>query len=393
MAGQKIDDLKVAAKDLIDIVVYADQSQYYSKVAIVPYSNAVNVGSYAAQVRGSITTTTKAITGITKANAAVVTAPNHGFANGTKIFITGVNGMTQVNTSTTARSSASTNSPSTRPAFWVVANATANSFQLRYPGGTSLANSTNWNTYSSGGLIHCTDAGCPYYAFQSSESGNTWRALPVTTCVTERTGAEAFTDVGPSTALLGRNYAPSNNNCIGSTITPLGNDRATLKSQIDALTTNYSTAGHIGIAWGWYMISSNFGYLWPSASRPADYGTPELIKIAVIMTDGAFNTAYCNGVIAKDSGTGSGNSYDHNNCNATNGTSYAQGLQLCSNMKAAGIVVFTIGFQIDSEAGAEDFLRNCASSSWHFYNAADGGALREAFRSIAVNISRLRLSR
>jgi Flp pilus assembly protein TadG len=391
--SQKIADLKVAAKDLIDIVVYADQSQYYSKVAIVPYSNAVNVDTYAAQVRGSIDSTTKTITGITRANPAVVTAANHGFANGTKIFISGINGMTQVNSSTTARSSASTNSPLTRPAFWVVANATTNSFQLRYPGGSALADSTNWNTYSSGGVIHCTNAGCPFYAFQSAESGSTWRALPVTTCASERVGSEAFTDAPPSSAPLGRSYAPANNNCIASTIMPLASDKATLKAKIDSLTTNYSTAGQIGIAWGWYMISPNFAYLWPGASQPAAYTTPELIKIAVIMTDGAFNTAHCNGVIARDSGTGSGNAYDHNTCNATNGSSFSQAQQLCTAMKAADITIFTIGFQIESEAGAEDFLRNCATSSWHFYNAADGGALRQAFRSIAVNISRLRLSR
>ena len=43
----KMDPLKAAAKDLIDIVVWDDQSQYTSKVALVPYSQAVNVGNYA----------------------------------------------------------------------------------------------------------------------------------------------------------------------------------------------------------------------------------------------------------------------------------------------------------------------------------------------------------
>jgi hypothetical protein len=41
--------------------------------------------------------TTKAITGITKANPAVVTCPGHGFPSGTTVYITGVAGMTQIN--------------------------------------------------------------------------------------------------------------------------------------------------------------------------------------------------------------------------------------------------------------------------------------------------------
>ena len=45
MAGQKIANLKLAAKDLIDIVVWDNQTDdYYAKVAIVPYAAGVNAG-------------------------------------------------------------------------------------------------------------------------------------------------------------------------------------------------------------------------------------------------------------------------------------------------------------------------------------------------------------
>ena len=44
MSGQKIIDMKEAAKDLIDIVVLDDQSKFTSKVALVPFSQAVNLG-------------------------------------------------------------------------------------------------------------------------------------------------------------------------------------------------------------------------------------------------------------------------------------------------------------------------------------------------------------
>ena len=47
MSGSKIEDLKAAAKDLVDIVVNDQQELFYSRVALIPYSNGVNVGSYA----------------------------------------------------------------------------------------------------------------------------------------------------------------------------------------------------------------------------------------------------------------------------------------------------------------------------------------------------------
>ncbi len=52
MYGNKLGDMKDAAKDLIDIIVWADQSEYTSKVALVPFSARVNVGNYAPQLTG-----------------------------------------------------------------------------------------------------------------------------------------------------------------------------------------------------------------------------------------------------------------------------------------------------------------------------------------------------
>jgi hypothetical protein len=78
----------------------------------------------------------------------------------------------------------------------------------------------------------------------------------------------------------------------------LTSDKATLSSRINSLTVTGVTAGQIGIAWGWYTLAPGFSSLWPPASQPQPYGSPNLKKIAVLMTDGEFNTPYCNGVIA-----------------------------------------------------------------------------------------------
>lgn len=63
MAGQKLKDLKDAAKDLIDIVVWKDQSEYTSKVALVPFSEDVRLPTTAAlnKARGTGLDATKTI--------------------------------------------------------------------------------------------------------------------------------------------------------------------------------------------------------------------------------------------------------------------------------------------------------------------------------------------
>lgn len=295
MAGSRITDLKAAAKDLVDLVVQDQQTPYYTKVALVPYSAAVNVGTYAASVRGAVATGT------------------------------------------------------------------------------------------------CTTPGCASFKF--TNASGSLKTFAISNCVTERAGVEAYTDAAPSVAFLGRNYPSTANPCLSSTVTPLSTDRAALKSKIDGLSAAGSTAGHIGLAWGWYMVSPNFASLWPTASQPAAYGADRLLKVVVLMTDGAFNTTYCNGVISRDSGSGSGSSADHINCNAPNGDAFSQARTLCANMKAQGVIIYTVGFDVGAAADAEAIVRECATDAEHVYLPSTGADLRTAFHAIGEDISRLRISR
>lgn len=369
MSGSKITDLKTAAGELIDIVVQDVQTPTYTKVAIAPYSMGVNAGGYAAQVRGAIAAG-YAITAATKANPVVVTAPGHNFANGDVIYITGVNGMTNINNTTAT------------PSF-VVANRTSSTFELKN------INGSGYSKYTSGGTVYCAKAGCQYYNF--TNASNASATLPISTCVSERT-TNAYNDVAPSTTLLGYNYAASGNACIDASIMPLSSDRTSLKAVVSGLSASGSTAGHIGVAWAWYLLSPNFSYLWPNASqKPAAYGTDNLIKVAVIMTDGAFNTPYCKGVISKDAGSGSGDDADHINCNAPNGSSASQAKQICTAMKATGIIVYTVGFEVGSDATALDVLKSCATDTAHAYFPSTGADLQNVFRDIAQQITNLRV--
>src|SRR5690606_11038009 len=175
---------------------------------------------------------------------------------------------------------------------------------------------------SNTGKLHCTwqtaTSGCAFLRFPTAAGG--FQTFPLTNCVTDRpvnpTGDQRF-----STNLAGRNYAESGNKCISSPIVPLTSNKTTLKGAIASLTTDGSTAGHLGIAWAWHMLSPNLGYLWNGEGPPAAYDEPNLLKAAIIMTDGDFNTVHCNGVVSWSStgGTSSGQNTDKIACNAPNG--------------------------------------------------------------------------
>ncbi len=64
MAGSRITSLKAAAKKFVGIAIWPNQTPYYSKVAIVPYTMGVNVGgTYATLARGSVTSGTSTTPG------------------------------------------------------------------------------------------------------------------------------------------------------------------------------------------------------------------------------------------------------------------------------------------------------------------------------------------
>lgn len=299
MSGQKILDMQAAAKDLVDIVVWDDQSQYTSKIALAPFARRVNVGD---DVK-------KSVTGL----------PDKSFGAG---------------------------------------------------------------------------------------------LLKPISCVTERTGSEEFTDAAPnssadwigaytgdsgSVALRNPANYSEDGACANPTsnqrIMPLTSDKPALKSRIDAFTADGSTAGALGTAWGWYLISPNWSSIWGGASQPGPYsdlttlgpnGQPKLKKYVILMSDGVFNT-YA-GV-------------QHSDGSDEAVTISGKATQLCSGIKATGVKVYSVGFALGGSQLAIDTLKACASREpsdpadqpSYFYNASTGEELRQAFREIALQIATLRL--
>ncbi len=236
----------------------------------------------------------------------------------------------------------------------------------------------------------CNLPGCQYYRFRNTFRSS--RTFANSTCVSERIGSEAFTDVSPLIAPVGFNYPSPNNPCIPYEFIPLTANKTRLLAAIDALDGSGSTASQVGVAWGWYAVSRDFG-IWSGESLPAAYGTPYVKKIVVIMTDGEFNSSYCNGVIAKTSTYGSGADEDKIDCVAPNGSAISQVGKLCEAMKAKGVTVYTIGFDIEQLEIVKQTLLGCASGPSNAFLAATSAELSSVFLEIGKRVTALRLSK
>jgi Flp pilus assembly protein TadG len=219
-------------------------------------------------------------------------------------------------------------------------------------------------------------------------------------CATERKmpdGTADFTDHSPlATRLNSKNkpyYAKVNRDdrvsvCPKAALIPLTADKQKLHDTIDAFKADGVTAGGIAAQWGYYMLSPN----WRSAIRnadlgdgPADYSKKKVAKVAILMTDGQFNTAFA-GIEGKPQ-----------NQQGDKAREYAE--NICANMQTSGIEVFTIGFDLPSGEASEarGVLQDCASrdagSLRHFYDVSTGEELKAAFAEIVRNTEQLALTR
>ncbi len=204
----------------------------------------------------------------------------------------------------------------------------------------------------------------------------------LTPCVSERTGPNAYTDASPgSNSFVGAVYTRSGNCTPGASIVPLTTDKARLTATINSLTASGTTAGHIGTAWAWYLLSPNWSSVWTGSSTPGSYGDTNVRKIAILMTDGEYNTQYdAAGILTSVNST-----------SPINGYSNSQARTLCSGMKQNGIEVYTVGFALDNNTAIET-LEHCATSDSTSYLAENGEQLRSVFRDIAIKLSPLRLT-
>ncbi len=229
-------------------------------------------------------------------------------------------------------------------------------------------------------------------------------------CSTERRdkdGAADFSDDGPDTirlnnqnkrylAQVNRDWRITRNKdgstkCPTAELIPLTADKQKLLDTVKDFNADGVTAGGIAAQWGYYMLSPKWRPAIQAAglgTGPADYDSRKVSKVAILMTDGEFNTAFAGVPVDKKS--------PPQNAQQTKSRTYAE--TLCTNMKNSGIEVYTIGFALSSSEkdAARTVLKNCASADGsairHFFDVSTGPELDAAFSEIIANTERLILT-
>jgi hypothetical protein len=132
----------------------------------------------------------------------------------------------------------------------------------------------------------------------------------------------------------------------------------------------------LGMEWAYHLLSPGVPY-----TSAVNFGDPETLKAVVLLTDGRQTS----------DGWGPGNvTFERSVAKAE-----ANLEALCANMKADGIRIITVSFDLadDTEADTEARLRNCsgdinAPADTYYFNANTNADLAAAFGTIRDQLAR-----
>ncbi len=208
----------------------------------------------------------------------------------------------------------------------------------------------------------------PWLKVGTIQASETW-----TGCVRSRPLPLDESDRRPQTPypiLAQQASLPANYFCPGP-LTPLTADKSVVMSAANAMVMNGNTYIPAGLMWGWNVLTPEPPFTQARASG--------VRKAMVLMTDGENSVSnFAFGY------------HDHTDIAAAVRTM----LTLCSNIKQAGIHLYTVAFAISAaDQAVIGELRQCASDSASAFTADDGTALTKTFRDIAKQLQVLRLAR
>lgn len=202
---------------------------------------------------------------------------------------------------------------------------------------------------------------------------------------------QRYTGKYENATVSNRGYGPDDN-CPSQAVTPLTDTQDQVVSALEELESRGSTVIPAGLLWGWRVLSSEEPF-----TEGAAYGDEDLIKAIILLTDGendvggggdrtGHNGSYYNafgyaaeGHLGDESGNEAEDELD------------AKTATVCSAIKAQGIRIYTIGFQIDDQ-NTKDMLQACATEPGMAYLSPTNAELAAIFDSIAKGLSDLRIA-
>ncbi len=161
--------------------------------------------------------------------------------------------------------------------------------------------------------------------------------------------------------------------------TPLTSIQGTAVAATQTLTAAGDTYIPAGLAWGFNFLSPPVP-MTEAQAYDATGTNQRPRKALVMMTDGANSMAL---------NAANGSHYGVGGALPTQANQYTK--ELCDNIKAAKIEIFTVAFTI-TDPTAKALVKSCASDASHYYDATDTAALGAAFQSIADALLQMRIS-
>ena len=183
-------------------------------------------------------------------------------------------------------------------------------------------------------------------------------------------------------------------NCDITPLTPLTGNRETVLDAINAMRTDGSTNIPFGMVWGWRVLSPELPF-----TEGVAYDHPATRKVVILLTDGENsigslsnpNRSYYNAHgYVNDSRLGT------RNANQAHDVLDDRLEAVCGNIKSVSpdrpVLVYTITFQVNSRS-TRRMMERCASQPEMYFDSPSNAELKRNFEAIAGQLSNLRISR
>jgi Flp pilus assembly protein TadG len=376
LAGQPIEDLRAAAKSLVNIVFTGGQKSDQVSVGVVPFAGAVNVGR---DKRGAWWID----------SAGLASYHSENFSGPVSRFTLFDRMATSwagcVEARPTPYDVDDTPPSSGRPNTLFVPI-----FAPDEPDPVNAGTDTFVNDYlaDSGGSCPVQAPVCVSY----NRRGNCtqWTTPPIPS-LTAQTQICKYDGATPLVTALGPTKTGPNMNCDSSPLTPLTSTRSDVNAALDAMAASGGSNISEGIAWAWRVLSPDAPF---AMAKPYDAANNK--KYMIILARGAnwivglknMNESYYSAW-----GYGANNrlnSSSHTTPSLTDSMNQ-KSRDACRGASDKGVLVYTIGFGV-SDAHTRSMLQYCASLPSMRYTAETADELRAIFESIGRDLTPVRIT-
>jgi Flp pilus assembly protein TadG len=203
--------------------------------------------------------------------------------------------------------------------------------------------------------------------------------------------ADKYSNVSVTVDETPSNTSGPNKSC-ANPLLPLTNDRDNLLGEIADMRAwnNGGTNAAAGLAWGWRILSPT-----PPFTDNVAYDDEDWKKALILLTDGenqiwggwdSFNKSNYSsyGYLSEER-------LDTDDKNVAKGKINDRIEILCDNIKAQGVRIYTITFQLSATAIKQVF-QDCATEPELYFDSPSNEALNQTFQAIAQDLSNLRIS-